>query len=141
VITMGNIIITKADEINQINDFIHDCWFDINRINTDDNSFKLYFTKYLETIKKLQKNGFLLKQFEIPEVECVLEIHEVKSYEIIDTEKVQIYDFNKLIFDQETNMITILTGIPLLIKIEVLSLKISVRTTDKVISNKKIWSF
>lgn len=141
VITMENIIINKADEINQINDLIHDCWFDINSINTDDNTFKLYFTRYLETRKRLLKNSFLFKQFEIPGIECVLEIHEVKSYEISDTEKVQFYDFNELVFDQGTNTILVRTGIPLSIKIEVSSLKISAKITDKVISNKKIWGF
>lgn len=137
--TMENIIIYKADEISQINDLLHDCWFDINKINTGDNTFKLYFTKYLETRNRLLKNYFLFKQFEIPGVECVLEIYEVKSYEITDTEKVQFYDLNELAFDQGKNMILIRTGIPLSIKVEVSSLKISVRITDKVISNKKSW--
>lgn len=140
--TMKNITIYKTNEINQINDLFHDCWFDVNRIiNTDDNTFKLHFTRYLETKRRLQKNRFLFKQFEIPEVECVLEIHEVKSFEITDTEKVQFYDFNELVFDQKTNTILIRTGVPLSIKIEVSSLKISAKITDKVISKKKIWGF
>ena len=139
--TMENVTIYKADEINQINDLIHDCWFDINRINTDDNRFELHFTRYLKTKKRLQKKWFIFKQFEIPGIDCVLEIHEVKSYEISDTEKIQFYDFNELVFDQGTNTILVRTGIPLSIKIEVSSLKISVKITDKVISNKKIWGF
>lgn len=138
---MEKVTIYKPDELNQINDLIHDCFFDIDRITVDNNTCILYFTRYLVSRKKPIKRWFLFKQYETPGLECILEIHEVKSYSIKDTQKVRFYDLNELIFDQKTNMILVRTGIPVSIKIEVSSFKISVWTTDKVISNKKIWGF
>ncbi|MGE5557482.1 MAG: hypothetical protein ACM3WV_02600 [Bacillota bacterium] len=138
---MEKITIYKSDNLNQINDLIHDCFFDIDRITVDNNTFILYFTRYLESRKKPINSWFLFKQYETPGLECILEIHEVKSYSIKDTQKVQFNDLNELAFDQATNMILIRTEIPLSIEIEVLSLKISVVITDKVISSKKVWGF
>lgn len=138
---MERVTIYKPDELNQINDLIHDCFFDIDRITIDNNTFILYFTRYLESRKKPINSWFLFKQYETPGLECILEIHEVKSYNIKDTQKVQFYDLNELAFNQATNMILIRTEIPLSIEIEVLSLKISVVITDKVISSKKVWGF
>lgn len=138
---MEKITIYKPDELNQINDLIHDCFFDIDRITVNNNTFILYFTRYLESRKKPVNRWFFFKQYEIPGLECILEIHEVKSYSIKDTQKVQFYDLNELAFDQATNMVKIRTEIPLSIEIEVLSLKISVVITDKIISSKKVWGF
>jgi hypothetical protein len=133
--------ICKPEELEKINDLLHDCWFDIDKISVDNNTFKLNFTCCLETRKRILKNYLFIKQFEIPEVEGILEIHEVKSYEIIDTEKVKNYDINELVFNPEINSISILTGIPLTIRIDVLSLKVSVAITDEIISTKKVWNF
>ena len=138
---MEKVTIYKPDELNQINDLIHDCFFDIDRITVDNNAFRLYFTRYLESRKKPINKWFLFKQYEIPGLECILEIHEVKSYSIKDSQKVQLYDLNELVFDQATKIILVQTGIPLSIEIEVLSLKISVVITDKIISSKKVWGF
>jgi hypothetical protein len=138
---MEKVTIYKPDELNQINDLIHDCFFDIDRITVNNNTFILYFTYYLESRKKPVNKWFLFKQYETPGIECILGIHKVKSYSIKDSQKVQIYDLNELVFDQATKIILVRTGIPLSIEIEVLSLKISVVITDKVISSKKFWGF
>lgn len=116
---MKKVTIYKPDELNQINNLIHNCFFDIDRITVANNTFLLYFTRYSESRKKPVKRWFLFKQYETPGLDCILAIHKVKSYSIKDTQKVQFYDLNELAFDQATNMILIRTGIPLSIEIEI----------------------
>ena len=116
---MKKVTIYKPDELNQINNLIHTCFFDIDRITVANNTFLLYFTRYSESRKKPVKRWFLFKQYETPGLDCILAIHKVKSYSIKDTQKVRFYDLNELAFDQATNMILIRTGIPLSIEIEI----------------------
>jgi len=56
---MENITICRPDELEQINDLLHDCWFDLENICVDNDIFKLVFTRYLETQKSLEVVKFL----------------------------------------------------------------------------------
>jgi hypothetical protein len=55
-----------------------------------------------------------------------IDIHEVESFDIRDTEKVGSYDVNEIRFDTSRGQITIATGIPLVFRIEVRRLRVTV---------------
>ena len=136
---MNKLEVLNADEIMQLNAAIHDCWFDIEKVSFKNDTLKFFFTRYLEIEKDVKKKFLFFKKYELLGVECILQIHEVKAYEIIDTEKVQYYDFNELFFDSVDNIISICTGVPITIKINVFSLKISLINTDNIIDKKSYW--
>jgi len=137
---MANTIsIKRPDETVKVIDAIHDCWFDIDNINYNQNFAELTIKFYKEIYDKrsLRKLKFFLKKSQIPIVECFLRIHHVRDYELKDEEQVGRYDFNSLEYDNENKILRILTGIPLGLQISVDEFEISVEITDNIISQKE----
>ena len=108
------IVIYDQGRINEITDFIHDCWFDIDKIvfEQESRTLKIFFVKDEDTSKKVFS-------------EYCLNFFSVVSYKIVDSEKIGLYDFNKLIYNPMLHEIAILTGVPIDIRIKIEEFKIS----------------
>jgi hypothetical protein len=116
----------RTDDLEAINDLIHDSFFEVDDITFDSQASILNFKFELPTLP----SGRGLKEFiysskTSPGVECLLKIHNVEKYSIDDTEKVGRYDFNIIEFDAPARVVCIRTNIPIGIRILVSELEIS----------------
>jgi hypothetical protein len=128
-------VVKDPSDLPRIVDIIHDCWFDLGRIQFDagDSALTIPFRRershegsrlrWSDFFSRARGRGF----------ECFLRIGQVDSYSVVDTQKVRIYDFNELTYDPETKRIRITTGVPLEMSVTVKDLDVSVEETDKVV--------
>lgn len=130
--------VDKPEDMGKIDALIHDRDFDVSKISCDDNILKFPFTQFFEG-KKMIKKVLCFELYENFEIECVLEIHGVNSYEINDTERIQIYPFNKLEYDSEIKVVTVVACIPIGITVDVSFFKIVVKIKDKILKIRRIW--
>lgn len=89
---------------------------------------------------RVLERGCFSEKFDVPLVECFLIFRHVKSYSVEDTGQVGSYDFTSLDYDPRRKRITIVTGIPIDIKLTVDAFEVSVRETGKIVGEKKIKS-
>ena len=134
--------IAKVNELPHITDLIHDCWFDVDEIVFDHQTsvLSIRFEKELpESIQTLRKILFIKKKT-IPIAEYFLKIHHVQDYKIDDQNQIGKYDFNKLEYMQEKQIIIINTGVPIGIEIKVGSFEVSVEKSGKILKERKFLS-
>ena len=135
---MTSINTASSHDLNEINALIHDCSFDINAIEVEKDVFKLKIA--VDKGGTIIKRKFLIfKQFEIKAIEYVLNIYDVKSYDIVDPCKIDIYCFNKIIFDSEKCSFSILCAEPINITVNVKCFKVSLSVTGKIVQTKRKW--
>jgi len=111
---------------------IHDCYFDIERIEADRDARRLIIP--FEGDERHRKQTRLRSGDQPPHaalVQCLLAIHNLRHYEIQDTEQVRFYNFNYLEYDPDKRRIRVATGIPISIHADVESLRVSVEITDE----------
>jgi len=123
--------VTREDDLSSLNDFVHDSWFDLGKIKLDYNSaiLDIEFTREMFE-ERIPVSGWLVKKIEIPVFTCYLRFRNVINHEIIDTEKIGLYDFNLIEYDNSTKVVSVNTGIPLSFQILVRTLDISVYRDD-----------
>lgn len=132
---------TEASEILSITRIIHDCKFDRDKLVFDSASSSLSIEfEYEELDKKIiLSNMLLIKKVRIPITKYVLIINNIKNY-IYDTSNYNgpgLDDFfNKILYDDELNKITILTIIGAPIDVFVTKLNISIEDTCELVGEK-----
>jgi hypothetical protein len=134
---MQEIVIHDFLDINQIVTEIHDQWFDINEIKFLNEMLSIKFNKEQFQNHKVVQNFIFWKKIKIPIVEYFLKIYNVKKIDIVDNEKVQLYDFNTMNYLKEENKITIETGIPLKFEIIISDFKLSIEKTNNILDWKE----
>lgn len=121
------ILIKDPHQISVILDVIHDCWFDKDDILFDPKSsilsikFKPEGKDALHTCKLIS-----IKKMDSSALQCYLRFHHVESYSVNDKERVGTYDFNTLKYDPALKCISVITGVPIDIKIIVKHFEISI---------------
>lgn len=132
---------TEASEILSITRIIHDCKFDRDKLVFDSASSSLSIEfEYEELDKKIiLSNMLLIKKVRIPITKYVLIINNIKNY-IYDTSNYNgpgLDDFfNKILYDDELNKITILMIIGAPIDVFVTKLNISIENTCELVGEK-----
>lgn len=131
-------VYTNVNQVVEVTDIIHDCWFELDNVNFDRNSEELRIEFEKENLESAQiTNKFLfLKERVTPIHKCFLTICNVKKYVVKDDAKIGRYDFNELNINENTNSILITSGFPLEIHIDVKKFKIEVEITAKVVDKK-----
>ena len=111
----------KADhQLDALNELVHDRWFDLRGARHDpvSETFRISFDPgVVPTAKRARFT---------PEHAHVLEVRNVRSVDMEDSEKVDTYDFNSLRYDDSASTVTIRTGIPLRLVLSVRSLDMAV---------------
>ena len=131
--SVKNISINDPNQIPIICDVIHDSWFDVSNIKFDSNTSVLsieFARKLLDKSAVVEKKWFVEKT-EVPLVQCFLNIHHVASYKIDDSERVGCYDFTTLEYNSDLRCISIITGTPISIEIQVKDFEVSVVETSE----------
>jgi len=135
---MTSINIVNSCDLDKINDLIHDCSFDIDAIENEKDMFKIKIAIDNSAII-LKRKCLIFKQFEIKEMECILCIYGVNSYNIVDPCKIGIYCLNKIDFNSKNCSFSILCAEPVTITVNAVYFKVSLSMTDKIIRLKKRW--
>jgi hypothetical protein len=132
--------VNDPDRIEDIDDVIHDCFFDVDGISFEPATSVLSIRFRREALDKSRvlKRGWLLKKWEIPVAECLLKFNHVESYKIEDTEQVGRYNLMDLEYDPQRRRILVNTGVPIHIEIFVAKFEIEVEETDKIVEVRTI---
>jgi len=134
--------IDRPDEIDKISDFIHDCLFDLDDVKFDagQSCFRIKFRRP-DPAKAQVRHGFwILKDVELPIVECFLSIHQVEDFSINDPVQIGTYCFTDLEYNGTNGTLSIISAQPLEIKVKVKAFEISVEVTDRIVEVKRFKS-
>jgi hypothetical protein len=132
-VSVKSISIQHPDQIHIIDDVIHDAWFDVSNIEFDSDTsvLSIEFDRELKDKSTVIEKNWMMEKREVPLVQCFLNIFQVESYEIDDTERVGSYDFTTLEYNSDLRCISIITGTPIGFEIKVRDFEVSVVETTK----------
>lgn len=138
-------IIAKFNDpknLSQLNDFVHDCWFEIEDIELDQSTrtASIRFLKEDLNETRIIKKCLFLRKGVVPVIEYLLVIHDVVDYSLHDTEGIGRYDFNKVTYDPHHQRLAIITAIPLDLEFTVSEFRITIKTSGRVVSETEKWS-
>ena len=140
--SVKSISIKDPDQIPLIRDVIHDAWFDVSNIEFNSNTsvLSIEFARQLKENATVVEKNWMMKRLEVPLVQCFLNIFQVESYKIDDTERVGSYDFTTLKYNPDQRCISIITGTPIGIEIKVREFEVSVveTTNSKGVKSVKV---
>ncbi len=98
---------TDPGELDQVNDLIHDCWFPVTRLREEGTDLLIPFASQL--VDRAENAMF----------DSILRVSNVRSWRLIDSAHVEIYDFFGVSFDGAAGRLTIEGNIPLTIEVDV----------------------
>lgn len=124
---------TSTTELNNINDVIHDHWFDIEDVHFDRGRGRLRIR--FEAPQPNLENRSDRKPN--PPSPLSLVIDGVGDVKLIETEHVGRYDFNVLRYDAEEGALTVDTGIPLKFQLNVSRLDVSIRDPESSCTDRQ----
>lgn len=102
--------------MTRINSLIHDLWFPVTRIRRDGTDLLVPFAS--QSVNRAAQATF----------DATLRLRNVRSWQVFDTEQIEIYDFGNMTFDEPSGRLTIEGNIPLRIEIEVDRFGVSIET-------------
>ncbi len=128
-------VVKDPSDLPRIVGIIHDCWFDLDRIQFDagDSALTIPFRCERSHEGSRIRWSVFFSRARGRCFERLIRIGHVDSYSVVDTQKVRFYDFNELTYDPETKQIRITTGVPLEMTVTVKELDVSVEETDKAV--------
>ena len=134
--------VTRAAELKRLDDWIHDEFFELNEVNYDSKSSTLSIPFEREVLEEGQiiKRLFFLRKTRTPKRVFVLNIRNVTSYEIEDTEQIGNYDFESIDFNENSSQIVIKTNIPLIFRVTVRRLEIELLSLQNTTGFIDRWS-
>jgi hypothetical protein len=100
----------------RINDLIHDLWFPVTRIRQEG-------TDLLVPFASQSVNRAALAMFD-----STLRVSNVRQWRVFDTERIEIYNFGSLAFDEPSGPLTISGNTPVRVEVEVDRFAVSVET-------------
>lgn len=139
----GHARATVARQLDAINGIIHDYWFKVEDVNHDAarGMLSLRFTRPSQAGGETTRRMLFLRRVRVPITEWLLEIRNVETYTLKETEGIGCYDFNELQFSEVDRTLTVKTGIPLVLHMRVSALDVTVRDTGDVVTEKVYTTF
>lgn len=134
--------INRPDEIDKVSDFIHDCVFDLDDVKFDEEQscLRINFRRPDPDRVKVSGGFWILKNVELPIVQCFLNIHQVEDFSINDPVRIGTYMLTELEYTTSDRTLSIICAQPLEIKVTVKTFELSVEETDEIIEVKKFRS-
>jgi hypothetical protein len=134
--------IHRPEEIDKISDIVHDCLFDLDdvKFNADQSCVRIKFRLPDPGKTRVRKLFWILKEVEMPTVECFLNIHHVVEYLIDDPVKIGTYCLIDLEYNDSHKRVSVICAQPLKIDVTVTAFEISVEVTDQVVEVRKFKS-
>jgi hypothetical protein len=128
----------SVTQLAQLNQFIHDQWFDTNDISFDEGTavVTIRFTRPVpERERRIGRAGPLHK-VEVHYCESFLRIHHARRWHVEDRQRIGRYDLNEVLYDATVKTVRITTGVPISLLAEVDELEVSVEESDKIAAVK-----
>jgi hypothetical protein len=123
--------IQDAARLDEIADYIHDCFFNVSDV-TFDRRAKTLVVPYRRRSDRLRVSGRLGWRRR-PFTRWILRFGLVRDYAIHDTEQIDSYNFNVLQYDADRHVISIRTGVPLEFEVQVDDVLVTVESTDAIV--------
>ena len=122
--------LNSQSKLGELIDMLHDCWFDVDAIEycKDKKCMMIPFDQVNGEELKFKERLLEVKERGTKRVKMELHIECVEDYRLEDTENIGKYDFNEMVYDSTDKCLSILTGVPLGLKIRVGQLSLSVTT-------------
>ena len=127
------IICNNPEDLQVIIDVIHDSWFDVDDISYDKLERRVSFSfekKERSPASKESSKLFFLKPYIDSITPAKLVFNNVEDFTVIDTEEVGSYDFDKVLWDEAKKKLTIETGVPISINMNVSNLDVRVEFAE-----------
>lgn len=130
--------VTNARDLEAVTRLIHDHWFEVADTSFDSarRALRVKFRRPSETGERTIRRVLFFRRVRVPVTEWWLEIRNVESHTIRETERIGRYDFNELQFSEPDRTLTVKTGVPLDFRVVVGELDIAVGDTGKVVEEK-----
>lgn len=135
--------VTDRHELYAVNRLVHDHWFNVEDV-THDPHRRIVSVRFLRPSHARAKTShriLFLRRVRVPMTEWLLEIGNVESCTLEETEDIGRYDFNKLHYREDTQTLTVKTGVPLIFRMVVNALDVTVRDTETVVAERIRTSF
>jgi len=134
--------IDRPDKIDEISDLIHDCLFDLDDVKFDaeQSCLRIKFRRPDPNKAKVGGGFWILKNVELPVVQCFLNIHQVEDFSISDPVRIGTYMLTDLEYNGGDRTLSIISAQPLEIQVTVKAFEISVEETDEIVEVKKFKS-
>ena len=115
--------IRNSNRTGEILDYIHDLWIDLDHVEYEKVKRQLLILILIEEWHK--KGALLSRRKKFYKEKYLLVLHNVITYQIEDTEMVRYYDINTIAYNNQRNLLTIKTGIPLIFEVIVSDFEIT----------------
>jgi len=122
--------IDNCQGLPQIDELIHDCFFDLEKVTYDS---ALHTLTIPFRGSALEHKGAFVTHALGSGPEYLLVISNVVSVDMRDDAHVRYYDFNRLELSNNGSEIFVLTGVPLLLKVAISDLKAEILRTERMI--------
>lgn len=134
--------INRPNEIDKISDLIHDCLFALDDVKFDEEQSRLRIKFRRPDPNKVKVGGgfWIVKNVELPIVQCILNIHQVEDFSIDGPVRIGTYMLIDLEYNESNRILSIICAQPLEIKLTVSAFEISVEETDEIVQVKKFKS-
>lgn len=103
---MTKIYVRDPLKLDAISDIVHDTWLDVDSLEFDEH-------------ERIIKLSFEPMYKETTEARLTLKIANVVNYELIDTEKIGLYDVCCIDFAEDSGQLRFRTGVPLSLTVRV----------------------
>jgi hypothetical protein len=125
--------IADPSELDNADEYVHDCWFSISDVTFDraDGMLTVPYRRH-NLVEDTERKRW--RRTRRVDVRWLLRVGFVRDYSIRDTERIDMYDFNQLRYDESRQVLTVETNIPLGFAIEVDRLRITIEATDEVLA-------
>jgi hypothetical protein len=129
---------TEPSRIPEVVEIIHDAWFDADQIRFDRTKEELVIPFRCRSRERKKGNSvWSFQRGTARIVQCYLRIHHVQAYQIVDENRVGLYDFDELRYDAKSGRVVITTGVPIRLEIIVQSFGLTVEITEQPVSGTK----
>ena len=134
---MDGFQIKEYKDINLLNDFSHDHYFDLDKISFGNNIFTIPLQKPGADNVRVLKKFLFFRMLEIPVLEFDIKVFNCTSFELTDTEQIGIYAINTFEYFSQLGILKVNTAPDLNIVIHVDNLLIEVSEIGRHVGWKK----
>jgi len=118
----SSIIISEAERVRDIDDFIHDRWFSVQDVEhrKSANEVCIYYSddpgidcRALSSVRGTPRAMRIL-------------VRNATACEVQDTQRILWYDFNYVLYDQQSGVLRFVTNIPTILRVRVSSVDLQI---------------
>lgn len=134
--------VSRADDLSFVNAVIHDQFFELDAVRFEEKAERLVIPFEFEDVERqevLERNWRgRAKRAQIPLRRAELSIQRAIQVELADAERVGVYDFDQLEYDEVERRLAITTNIPLEFAALVRAIDVSVSVFQEKVGSRPV---